>query len=96
MAVEIALHDHACGQEWNIPGAGIISGKEIIRLARMAAGSAKPVLPLGRIGLSLLGIFVPAMKEVAEMLYLTTESLLLSGEKYERFIGPIPATSFER
>ncbi|WP_438445374.1 SDR family NAD(P)-dependent oxidoreductase [Gorillibacterium sp. sgz5001074] len=95
MTVELALHDHAYGQEWNIPGSGVISGHEIVRLARKAAGVAKPVLPLGRIGLSVLGLFVPVMKEVVEMLYLTEEPLRLSGEKYERHIGPIPATSYE-
>ena len=55
MVVEIALRDHAYGQEWNIPGAGIISGKEIVRLARLAAGTAKPVIPLGRLGLTTCG-----------------------------------------
>lgn len=95
MVVEIATRDHAYGQEWNIPGAGTISGNEIVRLSRLASGSAKPVIPLGKIGLSLLGMVIPVMKEVVEMLYLTNEPLRLSGEKYERFIGPIPATSYE-
>ncbi len=94
MIVELAIRDQAYGQEWNIPGAGVISGAEIVRLSRKASGSAKPVIPLGRIGLSILGIFVPVMKEVVEMLYLTKEPLRLSGEKYERFIGPIQATSY--
>lgn len=96
MVVELAIHDHAYGQEWNIPGSGVISGKDIVRIARKAAGLSKPVLPLGRVGLTLLGLFVPVMKEVVEMLYLTTEPLRLSGEKYERIIGPIPATSYEK
>ncbi|WP_201002913.1 SDR family NAD(P)-dependent oxidoreductase [Paenibacillus glycanilyticus] len=96
MIVEISLRDQAYGQEWNIPGGDIISGHEIVRLAREASGSKKAVLPLGKAGLSLLGLFVPVMKEVVEMLYLTTEPLRLSAEKYERFIGPIPATGFKQ
>ncbi|NIK71338.1 SDR family NAD(P)-dependent oxidoreductase [Paenibacillus sp. BK720] len=96
MIAEISLRDQAYGQEWNIPGGDVISGHEIVRLAREASGSKKAVLPLGKAGLSLLGLFVPVMKEVVEMLYLTTEPLRLSGEKYERFIGPIEATGFER
>ncbi len=95
MIVEIAAHDDAYGQEWNIPGAGTISGNEIVRLSRAASGSTKPVIPLGKISLSLLGMFVPVMREVVEMLYLTKEPLHLSREKYERRIGPIPATSYE-
>ncbi|TCM96945.1 nucleoside-diphosphate-sugar epimerase [Paenibacillus sp. BK033] len=96
MIAEISLRDQAYGQEWNIPGGDVISGHEIVRLAREASGSKKAVLPLGKAGLSLLGLFVPVMKEVVEMLYLTTEPLRLSGEKYERFIGPIEATGCER
>ncbi|QRG65631.1 NAD-dependent epimerase/dehydratase family protein [Brevibacillus choshinensis] len=95
MVVELACRDHAYGQNWNIPGAGTISGKEIVRIARKASGKTKPVIPLGRVGLSILGRFVPVMKEVIEMLYLTEEPLLLSAEKYKREIGPIKATPFE-
>jgi nucleoside-diphosphate-sugar epimerase len=96
MMVELALREEAYGQNWNIPGAGVISGKEIVRIAREAAGSSKLVIPLGAAGLSLLGLFVPVMKEIVEMLYLTKEPLRLSGAKYERVAGPVPATPFEQ
>ncbi len=59
MIVELAGRDDAYGENWNIPGAGIISGKEIVRIAQKASGVAKPVIPLGRAGLSLLGLFQP-------------------------------------
>lgn len=95
MIAELAANEEAFGENWNIPGGGVISDREIVRIARKASGSAKPVIPLGRVGLSLLGVAVPVMKEVVEMLYLTEEPLLLSGEKYERRIGPVRTTSFE-
>ncbi|MBU7317719.1 NAD-dependent epimerase/dehydratase family protein [Paenibacillus oleatilyticus] len=95
MIAELAARDEAYGENWHIPGAGLISGKEIVRIARRASGSSKPVIPLGRGGLSLLGMAVPVMKEVVEMLYLTEEPLVLSGDKYKRLIGPVRATSFE-
>ncbi|MNC78688.1 hypothetical protein D3C75_1309660 [compost metagenome] len=43
----------------------------------------------------MLGIFVPVMKEVVEMLYLTENPLTLSGDKYKRLIGPITVTPFQ-
>lgn len=95
MIVELAFRDFAYGQNWHIPGAGVISGTEIVRIAQKASGAVKPVLPLGKISLSVLGIFLPVMKEIVEMLYLTEDPFILSGEKYERLIGPIPATKFE-
>lgn len=96
MITEIANNDEAYGENWNIPGAGLISGKEIVRIARQASGKSKPILPLGRTGLSLLGLAVPVMKEIVEMLYLTEEPLVLSGDKYEKRIGPVRATSFQK
>ncbi|ULO10166.1 NAD-dependent epimerase/dehydratase family protein [Paenibacillus sp. 19GGS1-52] len=96
MIVELASRDEAYGQNWNIPGGGILSGREIVHIAQQASGKSKLVLPMGKMGLSLLGLFLPVMKEVVEMLYLTEEPLVLSGKKYERLVGPIPATSFEQ
>ncbi|MEF3304708.1 NAD-dependent epimerase/dehydratase family protein [Paenibacillus sp. GYB003] len=96
MIAEIAGRDEAYGQNWHIPGPGVISGREIVRIARQASGSSKPVISLGKIGLSLLGLGVPVMKEVVEMLYLTEEPLVLSGDKYERLIGPVRITPFEK
>jgi nucleoside-diphosphate-sugar epimerase len=95
MIAELAARDDAYGQNWHIPGAGLISGRDIVRIARQASGSSKPVIPLGRVGLVLLGMAVPVMKEVVEMLYLTEEPLILSGDKYKRMIGPVRATAFE-
>ncbi|MCY9656652.1 SDR family NAD(P)-dependent oxidoreductase [Paenibacillus chondroitinus] len=95
MVAELAGKDFAYGQNWHIPGAGLISGREIVRIAQSASGVAKSVIPLKKLGLSLIGMSVPVMKEVVEMLYLTEEPLVLSGEKYKRLIGPVVATSFE-
>lgn len=95
MVAELAGKNFAYGQNWNIPGAGLISGREIVRIAQKAIGQAKLVIPMKKIGLSLIGMSVPVMKEVVEMLYLTEDPLTLSGEKYKRLIGPITATPFQ-
>ncbi|WP_343310967.1 NAD-dependent epimerase/dehydratase family protein [Bacillus atrophaeus] len=96
MMTELAFREEAYGQNWHIPGGGIISGRDIVKIAQKASGQAKPVVPVGKTGLSLLGLFTPVMKEIVEMLYLTEEPLVLSGKKYERLAGPIPAVSFEK
>lgn len=95
MVTELAYKDFAYGQNWNILGSGVISGREIVRIAQAATGHSSPVIPLKKMGLSLLGMSIPVMKEVVEMLYLTQEPLTLSGDKYKRFIGPITATPFQ-
>lgn len=95
MITELASKDFSYGQNWNIPGVGLISGREIVQIAQAASGHVKPVIPMKKLGLSILGMFVPVMKEVIEMLYLTEEPLTLSGDKYKRLIGPIAATPFQ-
>ncbi|MFB7816460.1 SDR family NAD(P)-dependent oxidoreductase [Paenibacillus chitinolyticus] len=96
MIVEIAGRDGTEGQNWHIPGPGLLSGKELVQLAQRASGKRKAVYPLGRMSLSLAGLFNPVMKEVVEMLYLTEEPFVLSGRKYEKEIGPIIWTPHEK
>ncbi|MFB9331099.1 NAD-dependent epimerase/dehydratase family protein [Paenibacillus aurantiacus] len=96
MIAEVAGRDSAYGQNWHIPGPGLLSGRDIVAIAQRASGRRKAVVPLGRFGLSLIGLFNPVMKAVVEMLYLTEEPLVLSGEKYEREIGPIRWTPHEQ
>lgn len=96
MIVNIAEVEDAYGENWNVPGSGLISGKEIIRIARQSTGNRKPVMPLRTNALRVIGLFDTFMKEIVEMMYLTEEGFILSGEKYEQRIGPVPTTSFQK
>jgi len=79
-AVELAVRESAYGQHWNIPGYGVISGHELIELVRKMTGNRKKVSTVGKRMISFLGLFNRGMREVAEMLYLTEEPVVLSGE----------------
>lgn len=94
-AVELAFRNDVYGESWHIPGAGVIAGKELLRIAREEAGHRRPVRSIGRGMFTLLGLFSPAMCEVKEMLYLTEEPFVLSGAKNEQRIGSLPATPYE-
>lgn len=96
MVVNIAEKDDAYGENWNIPGAGLISGKEIIQIAREVTGNRKRVIPLKKNAIRFIGLFDPFIREVVEIMYLTKEGFVLNGEKYERRIGPIQATPFRK
>ncbi|GIO88660.1 epimerase [Paenibacillus faecis] len=96
MIVNIAERDASYGQNWHIPGPGLLSGRELVGFAQSASGRKKSVVPMGRISLTLAGWFNPVMKEVVEMLYLTEEPFVLSGEKYEKHIGPLVWTPHEK
>lgn len=96
MIVNIAERDDSYRENWNIPGAGLISGHEIIAFSRKMTGNRKIVIPLNKWMISLIGLFDPFMKEVVEMMYLTKEGFVLSGEKYEKWIGAIQKTPFQQ
>ncbi|MGM1022693.1 MAG: SDR family NAD(P)-dependent oxidoreductase [Bacillota bacterium] len=96
MIVELASREEAYGQNWNIPGAGVISGKKLVHIAQKASGKTKPVFPLRKTALRLIGLFDPVIREIVEMLYLTQTPVVLDGSKYERVVGPIPKTPFEK
>lgn len=96
MIVNIAEKDDAYGENWNIPGGGLISGKQIIQIARDVTENRKMVIPLKKKAIRLIGLFDPLMREVVEMMYLTKEGFVLSGEKYEKRIGPVPKTPFKK
>ncbi|MGC5324907.1 NAD-dependent epimerase/dehydratase family protein [Brevibacillus sp. SYSU BS000544] len=91
---EIASRDTSYGQNWNVPGAGVITGKEILRIGNEITKKTARIMTITKGMIGLLKLFSPFMKELHEMMYLTEEPLILSGEKYEREIGPIPQTPY--
>lgn len=89
--VELALHDEAYGQTWNIPGYDVITGEEMIQHIRELTGYTKRVITVKRRMIQFIGLFDKQMKEFVEMLYLTEKPVILSGEKC---IGELPKTSY--
>ncbi|MDZ5606562.1 NAD-dependent epimerase/dehydratase family protein [Bacillus pseudomycoides] len=92
--VELALRNDAYGQNWNIPGCGVITGEEMIQYIRELTGYKKTVMTVKKRMIGMLGLFDKQMKEFVEMVYLTEEPVVLSGEKYERYIGEVPRTAY--
>jgi nucleoside-diphosphate-sugar epimerase len=93
--VNLASREEAYGQNWNIPGAGVITGEEMVQTLRGITKYDKRVSTITKGMIQFLGLFNANMREVVEMLYLTEEPVVLSGEKYERIIGKLPRTSYE-
>lgn len=93
-AVELALRDDAYGERWNIPGAGVISGNELIEMIREQTGYTRSIGTVTTGMIRFLGLFNRDMREIAEMMYLTEEPVVLSGAKYEARIGPLPRTPY--
>ena len=92
--VQLALREEAYGQNWNIPGYGVITGEELVKTIREITPYSKGVSTITKGMIQFLGLFSANMREVVEMFYLNEEPVVLDGEKYERMIGPVPRTSY--
>ncbi len=92
--VELSLRDTAYGQNWNIPGVGVITGNEILQILRRC-GYSKGLTIITKFMVRMGGLFNPTMREVVEMFYLNETPVILSGEKLARELGTIPLTPYE-
>jgi len=92
--VNLAFHDQAYGENWNIPGAGVITGEEIISILRQLTNYQKKVMTISKRMIQMLGLFNREMREVAEMYYLNETPVILSGKKYMERFGSIPQTPY--
>ncbi|HHW39166.1 MAG TPA: SDR family NAD(P)-dependent oxidoreductase [Bacillales bacterium] len=93
--VELALIDSAYGQNWNIPGSGVITGDEIVNILREHTSYSKKVGTVTKGMVKFLGLFDKNMREVVEMLYLTEDPVVLDGGKLEQLIKDIPRTPYQ-
>lgn len=92
--VELSLRENAYGQNWNIPGAGVISGQEILQILRRH-GYSKGMTTITKWMVQLAGLWNPEMKEYVEMFYLNEQPIILSGDKLKKELGTIPQTPYE-
>jgi nucleoside-diphosphate-sugar epimerase len=92
--VELSLRNHTYGQNWNVPGAGLITGNEILQILRRW-GYSKGMSSVNRFMVRMAGLFNKDMREYVEMFYLNEHPVVLSGEKLEKELGQIPRTPYE-
>lgn len=77
-----------------MPAVHPIAGEELVKILCDITGYKKGIRTVSKGMIRLIGIFAPSMKEVVEILYLTEEPVIFSGEKYEKEIGALPSTPY--
>jgi nucleoside-diphosphate-sugar epimerase len=94
--VELSLRQDTYNQNWNIPSTKPITGEELIAIIREITGYKKAVRTISKGMIDFIGVFSPIMKEMVEMMYLTENPVILSGEKYEKAINSLPRTPYKQ
>jgi nucleoside-diphosphate-sugar epimerase len=93
--VMAALSEKSSAEIFNMPGSDIITARNYLSMIVEQAGSKSKIGTLNAEWLFiLLGIFIPVIKEVREMLYLKREKLILDGTKFDKLIGTRPSTDY--
>lgn len=95
-AVVLALADkpEAYGRWWNLAGAGVTTQRQMAEQAFALAGRKPKIRVVGKLGLRLIGLFQPIMKELVEMHYLQTTPVLMDDSALIGLLGDVHKTSY--
>ncbi|MFN8529575.1 MAG: NAD-dependent epimerase/dehydratase family protein [Anaerolineae bacterium] len=85
--VILGEHDEAFGQAWHVPTPPPITQRELISLAFKEAGHEPKIRALTPAMSRVLGLFMPAVKELTEMMYEFQKPFVLDSSKFTQTFG---------
>lgn len=94
--VVLALADkpEAYGRWWNLAGAGVTTQRQMAEQAFALVGRKPKIRVIGKLGLRVIGLFQPFMKELVEMHYLQTTPVLMDDSALIALLGDVHKTSY--
>jgi hypothetical protein len=93
--VELALDDSTYGQVWHLPVSRPVTALEVNQLFNRELGTTFKLSHFSPLMLSLLGLFVPPLKEIKEMLYQFESPYIMSDAKFRAHFPDFQVTRFE-
>jgi nucleoside-diphosphate-sugar epimerase len=85
--VRLALDDRSLGRAWHVPSAPAVTNRRFLELAARAAGTEPRSKRLGRAMMRVGGLFVPAARELPEVLYEFEEDFVVDHSAYAAVFG---------
>jgi nucleoside-diphosphate-sugar epimerase len=85
--VILGEHDEAFGQAWHVPNAPTKTKREVLELAARLANKPLKVSMMSPLMLRIGGLFVPAAREVPEMLYQYNQPYSVDSSKFVKAFG---------
>ena len=90
------LSEQGINQEFNVPATTPITNNNYLGLiSKLGGANSKLQILNSNLIFSIMGFFNKLIKEVAEMLYLKREELILDGTKFKNTFGFLPSTAYE-
>jgi nucleoside-diphosphate-sugar epimerase len=92
--VILGQRDEALGQHWNVPNPPTLTQRELMTLFFQEIGLPPKMSGMGKLMMTLGGLFVPEARETAEMMYEFEKPFVVDDSKFKRAFGDI-ATSHQ-
>ena len=94
--VTAGLAENSAKMEFNIPGYSETTTKDFLtEISKQGGKNSKLQVMNSDIIFNIMGLFMPVVKEVKEMLYLKRHKLILDGSQYKKTFGSLPATPYK-
>ncbi len=93
--VELALADDTYGQSWHLPTVSPMTGQEFLQLITTKLGKGKWTA-LSKGGVKFMGLFVPILRELHEMMYQFENDYVLDDSKFMNRFPHFVRTGYEQ
>jgi nucleoside-diphosphate-sugar epimerase len=87
--------DEAAGRAWHLPVTEPITVREFLDRVYAAAGTPVKVRVAGSLTLRVVGLFIPALREIAVVLYQWQEPWISDWSAFEAAFGPFERTPLD-
>lgn len=91
---ELAHHEAAYGDDWIMPGAGPVTGREVAEIAAAHLGREVRVRGAGPFLLRLVSLFKPDLRAFMQMVPEYVKPVSYDATKLRTLIGEVPATPY--
>ncbi len=85
--VTLGERDEALGQVWHVPNAETLTTRQFVTLIYEELGQPPKMSGMGRLMMSIGGLFIPAAREVVEMMYEFEKPFVVDSSKFTRTFG---------
>jgi nucleoside-diphosphate-sugar epimerase len=92
--VILGERDEALGQAWHVPNPPTLTQRQLLSLFFEEIGKPPKMSGMGKLMMSMGGLFIPAARETVEMMYEFEKPFVVDSSKFERAFG-VKATPLE-
>lgn len=85
--VILGERDEALGKAWHVPNAPVTTTRQFINLVFEELGQPAKMSAMGKLMMNIGGLFVPAAREVVEMMYEFEHDFVVDGSPFTRAFG---------